>query len=606
MIDAEFLAMFLDEATELLEQWESSCLKLEQNPKPEIINELFRAAHNLKGSARSVGLDTFGAFVHKIEDFISLMKNNEIIVDSDSVALTLESQKHLLDWINELKSNSDAVKDLPDFLGQLDHCAKKNSLKREKIESINSASESKDILEKAKFTDTPSSQPKDLGTILVESGDVKPEDLERALKLQNRKLGEVMVAEGIATPDTVKKALEQQRQTGHKPDETLRVSLRKLDAVIRLIGELSIQISIVNSAKDQGNFEAQTTSEAISLTHKIVQDLQSESMTLRMQPLDALFQRMERVARDVARQQGKKISVILKGTDVELDKTVVEAMKDPLVHILRNAVDHGIENEETRVKLGKPPIATVTIEGIQTASNVTIRISDDGQGLNEERILKKARDRNLVSKDIDPPPHEIHKFIFMPGFSTAEVVTDVSGRGVGMDVVKRSVDDLGGDIDIQSQRNKGTEFNITLPSTLSILDAIVIGLNGTQFAIPIQDVIEVIDMKSTIVETSTKKGRLINLRGKVLPLESLDQYLPVGKPTLKTQKPIALIARHQSTTVAFEVDQIEGQQSIVVRQLEGNLSKVAGFAGGTILATGEPSMIIHLPQVLKSYISTVK
>lgn len=225
--------------------------------------------------------------------------------------------------------------------------------------------------------------------------------------------------------------------------------------MIRLIGELSIQHSIIKNAKESESLNTVQAGDAINLSHKVIQDLQSETMSLRMQPLEGLFQRMERVARDVARQQNKKINVVLKGTDVELDKTVIEQMKDPLVHILRNAVDHGIESEDARSKSGKSPTATILIEGLQTATNVTIRISDDGQGLNEDKILQKARERGLIASDAQPPPHDIHQMIFLPGFSTADKVTDVSGRGFGMDVVRQAVNDLSGDIEITSIRSKG-------------------------------------------------------------------------------------------------------------------------------------------------------
>jgi two-component system, chemotaxis family, sensor kinase CheA len=613
MIDAEFLAIFLDEASEILERWEKACLSLEKEPSADVINQIFRAAHNLKGSARSVGLEALGEFVHKIEDFITRLKNQEVQVNSETVGLILESQRELYEWIVALRDNAEAKRDVTALTGKLLHMGH-NSSATQGAEQSNLVShnlglekghaavgEHSDV--RPPFTST---TPTDLGTILLESGDIKPEQLEHALKLQHRKLGEVLVETGVVAKEQISKALEQQKATGHKPDETIRVSLKKLDSVIRLIGELSIQHSIITNAKESESLNSVQAADAINLSHKVIQDLQSETMSLRMQPLEGLFQRMERVARDVARQQNKKINVVLKGTDVELDKTVIEQMKDPLVHILRNAVDHGIELESDRIKSGKFPTATILIEGIQTATNVTIRISDDGQGLNEEKILQKAKEKGLVDASAVPPSHEIHQMIFWPGFSTAEKVTDVSGRGVGMDVVRQAVNDLSGEIEISSTRHKGTQFDINLPSTLSIMDAIVVLLNKNHYAIPIQDVVEVIDMKTTQVSTTTQKGRVINLRGKILPVESLQEYLPDQQAAPRAVGHVALIARHQHTTVAFEVDRVAGQQSIVVRQLEGSLAKVPGYAGGTILSTGEPSMIIHLPQVVKSYLAGVK
>ncbi len=428
--------------------------------------------------------------------------------------------------------------------------------------------------------------------------------------MQTRKLGEVLVDQGVVTKEAVKTALDQQKASGHKADETIRVALRKLDSVIRLIGELSIQHSIICNAKASETLSDKASMEAIDLAHKVIQDLQSETMSLRMQPLDGLFQRMERVCRDVARQLSKPIKVVLKGIDVELDKIVIEQIKDPLVHILRNAVDHGIEGKEARIARGKPETASVTIEAQATASHVTISISDDGGGLNEAKILQKARENGLVPSHITPTPEQIHHLIFAPGFSTAEKVTDVSGRGVGMDVVKRSVDELKGSIQIKSRSGLGTQFLIALPSTLSIIDAIVIDLHDRLYSVPVQDIEEVVDMSTTPMETTTQKGRVINLRGKVLPVEKLSTYLPECAPrdpnSRKRGPGIALITKHESTTVAFEVDRVLGQQSIVVRQLEEKLAKVPGFSGGTILANGEPSMIIQMPQIIQFYNASAK
>ncbi|MCX6109701.1 MAG: chemotaxis protein CheA [Proteobacteria bacterium] len=600
MVDVDFLPTFLDEASETLERWESVCLKLENSASPELLDDLFRSAHNIKGSSKSVGLVEFGALVHRAEDVITRMKNGEIKPNPSAISALLECQKSLCDWVEKLRDEPTFVLPTQQIL--------------EKLSEFLQVKDPEKMQEDLGFglfdEDLASKEPihKDLGTILIEAGSASVQQIEDAVKLQSRRLGEVLVDTGVVTPDTIKAALEIQKGTGHKQDESIRVSLRKLDSVIRLIGELSIQHAIVCNARDVGTVNEFASVEAIGLAHKVIQDLQSEAMSLRMQTLEVLFQRMERVCRDVAMQQQKSIQVVLKGTEVELDKTVIERMKDPLVHILRNAVDHGIEDAEGRAQSEKPAIATLTIEGIQTAGNVSIRISDDGRGLNEERILRKAIERGLVSASAKPSKEEIHQMIFLPGFSTAEKVTDVSGRGVGMDVVRRAVDDLGGSIAIESRLGHGTQFLINLPSTLSIVNAVVINLSDKLYAVPVQDVEEVVDMSSVQIERTTQRGRVINLRGRILPVERLATFLPphTQDSIQSERKSVAIIARHQSTTVALEVDGIVGQQSIVVRQLEGKLSQVPGFSGGTILASGEPSMIIHLPQIVKSYASLAK
>lgn len=387
-----------------------------------------------------------------------------------------------------------------------------------------------------------------------------------------------------------------------KSDETIRVSLKKLDTVIRLIGELSIQQAIIKNAKETNQFESKQAQDAITLANKGIQDLQTEAMSLRMQPLETFFQRLERVARDVARQQGKAIEVHLRGTDVELDKTVIERIKDPLVHLLRNAVDHGIEDGDARQARNKPKAANITIEALYTAASVSIRISDDGRGLDEEKIFATAKARGLLAADASLSSREIHQLIFMPGFSTASKVTDVSGRGVGMDVVKRSVDELNGSILIETTPGMGTTFQISLPSSLSIVDALIIGLGQSLYAVPIQDIEEVIEIDESLIESTTKRGRVLCHRGEVVPIERLIDYLPIPGSKMLTSR-AAIIGKIGEKKVAFEVDSIEGQQPIVARNLEGGLAPLPGFSGGTILANGDPAMIIQMPHIVRSFIA---
>jgi len=610
MIDTQFLPTFLEEAHDTLEQWESACLSLEQSPSAEILNSLFRSAHNIKGSSRSVGLLAFSQLVHRAEDVISLLKSGDIAVSSSIVEALLNCHRCLVEWTEKLNDNPAYEADTSLLIQSLEKFIPNTTPKEDSSDPGFGFFDDEPAATSTPAANAKSAQ-KDIGTILIESGQATAEQVESALKQQTRRLGEILVEQGVVSNEAVKAALELQKNSGQRPDETIRVSLRKLDALIRLVGELSIQHSIVKNALDTGNLNEASAQQAIGLTHKVIQDLQSETMSLRMQPLQGLFQRLERVARDVARQVNKQITVVQKGIEVELDKTVIEQMKDPLVHILRNAVDHGVESTELRAISRKPELATITIEGIQTASNVAIEISDDGQGLNEEKILRKAKERGLVPQDANPPSEEIHQMIFLPGFSTADKVTNVSGRGVGMDVVKRAVDELGGTIRIESKRGSGTRFIVNLPSTLSILDAVIVDLNNQLYSVPVQDVDEVVDLSSLHIDTTTQKGKLLNLRGRILPVEKLSAYLTTTN--IKTQDHshrsatgVALIAKHHATTVAFEVDRVVGQQSIVVRQLDGKLANVRGLAGGTILANGEPSMIVHLPELVKTYISLAK
>jgi two-component system chemotaxis sensor kinase CheA len=314
---------------------------------------------------------------------------------------------------------------------------------------------------------------------------------------------------------------------------------------------------------------------------------------------------MEHIVKDVARVQGKPIYTNLAGTDVEIDKTVLEKIKDPLMHLVRNAVDHGIESPADREKAGKNKVGQILIEGIQTASHVVIRVKDDGAGLRTKKIYQKALDQNLIDLSKGVTEKEIHEFILLPGFSTADVVTDISGRGIGMSVVKNTVQELNGKIDIKSTPDKGTEFFISFPSTLSILDAVIVIINDIYYAVPVQNVEEVVDITSENSEHTNPNSRILNLRGKIMPLERLDRFLKNDEEVkVLNSGGAALVTTYEGHKMAFEVTRIEGLQPIVVRKLEEKLADVPGFVGATILSNGEPSMIVDLSAVAKNYILT--
>jgi two-component system chemotaxis sensor kinase CheA len=364
--------------------------------------------------------------------------------------------------------------------------------------------------------------------------------------------------------------------------------------------------------------------------NKITKDLQTFAVSLRMQPLEGVFQRLDRVARDVARAQGKKIQVIRIGVDVNLDKAVIERITEPLIHIIRNAVDHGLEAEDERRGAGKTDDAMLQLIGRQEAGGVTIQVKDNGRGLDADKVLARAVQQGLVSPDARLSKNDINNLIMLPGFSTAEKITDISGRGVGMDVVKTAVEELNGKITIESEKGKGTTFKISLPTSLSIVDALVVLIDGVRYAVPMQDLSEVVDLADFVIEKSSLNDRMISLRGEVVPLEQLVHYLPAlhehklfGKKKIEFLENIrahreiygtkklgignpALIVASGADKVAFEIDGIVGQQQVFVRKLSAQLAALPGLSGGTILADGEPGMIISLPSVARSYLKNAR
>jgi two-component system, chemotaxis family, sensor kinase CheA len=563
-IDLEVLGIFVDEALDALVEWERSCLNLEQNPSENDLNALFRAAHNIKGASKAVGLDKLGTFVHQIENLITIVQKGKLGINKDICALFLKGQEMLNNWITELKKD-------PYFtMNTSEYCAQLNKA----LDGANAE------------------QTQDLGS--AAQAHIQPEE---------------NLLEGVE-----EKKVSSTKANQSRANETIRISADKLGELIQLIGELSIHQSIVNHGSTTKSLDSERCTKAISLMSKVIKDIQSRAMALRMQPLQGTFQRLERVAKDVARDLNKEIIVSVDGGDVDLDKTVTERMIDPMIHIVRNAVDHGIEEPEDREKNGKPRQARLRISAEQDANGVLITVRDDGRGMDLDRILKKAIEKKLAVSGDGLTKKDILNFIFKAGFSTAAKVTAISGRGVGLDVVRGVVDQLGGFVEVDSDFGKGSIFKISLPTSLAILEAIIVGVSDNRYVVPLRDVNEIIDLNSYPRENTAKGGQMLSLRGNVVPIEALSKYLPaksnsMGKEnknvlatnTFSHLKP-ALITVVENKRLAFQVDSIIAQQQVVMRDLSENLSRIPGLIGGTILADGEPGMIIGLDTIGRAFL----
>lgn len=598
-IDQEILGLLLDEASEAMQEWEQSCLMLEKDASQDNLDALFRVAHNVKGASRSVGLMELGAFVHKAEDLITILKNDSSLVNSERIGVLLEAQSLLNNWIETLREDASFNPDTSDLEAKL----------LVVINEINTGSDAGQAAE-AGLQDQVENAVAVVEAASSEEVASTVEELAPVVQMDPPEKTEEKVV--VAVPEaSKKKEPKKKREAASKPDKTIRVSANKLDELMQLIGELSIHQSIVSHSKQRGELNSEVSGNAIYLSNKITKDLQSLTLSLRMQPVAGLFQRLERVGRDVAKAQTKDVFFELEGTEVSLDKTVIERVTDPLIHVIRNAVDHGIEDDGERSEKGK---ATVLIGAHQDAGGVVITVKDDGKGMDPQFILNKAVSKGLVSADADLTDGEIYQLVLLPGFSTKEVVTDISGRGVGMDVVKQAVDELGGTIDIHSELGKGTSFRITLPTNLSIIDALVVKVGRSNYAVPMKELVEIIDLTEHTIEHSGKDGKMINLRDIIVPVEHLVDYLPAvigedafsGTGIEKDAGTPALVVADGQHQLAFEVDNILGQQQIVVRPLSEQLAELPGYAGGTILGNGEPGMIINLSQMTKSYLKRMK
>jgi two-component system chemotaxis sensor kinase CheA len=532
-MDKEIINFFADEALDIFEKWESLCLILEDHHNAENMNELFRYAHNLKGSSMSVGLDEFGAFVHKVEDLIVLIQSGKLKLTKDDVGLFLEAHSIMSKWLDDARTNPEVKPHYRPLIAKI------------KIRMGEEVQDVSEVLE-------------------------KNEDKVKEIK---------------------------------KNVDSIRLSSEKVDNVIKLISEISIQQNIIGHTLEELEIKNTKFLNALYLNTKLVRDLQAASLSLRMQPIAPLFQKLERVGRDIAKELGKEIQFVFEGKDVELDKIVLERVGDPLVHILRNAVDHGIETLEQRLDSGKSFQAKIVVSAFQEASEIQLIIRDDGRGVNQTRVLNKAIEKGLVSPGEKLTSEQINGLIMLPGFSTAEKVTNISGRGVGMDVVKGAVEDLGGHIKITSNEGEGTLFFISLPTDLSIIDALIVSIAGNEFAVPVAQVDEVIDLVVAEKIQASQHQKSLKLRGMIVPIEDSREYLNI--PHLANDKSIAqrtaLIVKVNGVKVCFTIDNVIDKQTIVVRPIPKQMEKLKCFAGSTVLGNGEPSFIIDMNYLAKAY-----
>jgi two-component system, chemotaxis family, sensor kinase CheA len=442
-------------------------------------------------------------------------------------------------------------------------------------------------------------EPKPLGEILVETGVVSRESLDHALAQQKR-VGEILIEQHVATPQQISQALQKQQESGtHAKKGTdvasIRVDTDKIDKLINLVGELVITQSMLS---DLGaRFEMSQISvllERMAQLERNTREIQERVMSIRMLPIGTAFSRFPRLVRDLSAKAGKKIQLVLSGEETELDKTVIESIGDPLTHLVRNSADHGLETPEERLDNNKPELGTIRLNAFHEGGNICITIEDDGRGLNRDKILAKAIQQGLVAENEKLSDDQIWPLIFKPGFSTAEKVTDVSGRGVGMDVVKRNIEGLGGTVKIKTAPGKGTVFTLKLPLTLAIIEGMTVRVGKETYIVPLLSILESIQPKAGVIKTVVGKGELINVRNTYLPMMRLYDVFSLQPEYTDPTKAILLILETEGERVAVMVDEILGQQQVVIKSMEQNFRKVAGVAGATILGDGTVGFILDV------------
>lgn len=555
--DVALVLDFIAEAYEHIEGSESGLLELESKPDDnEVLNLIFRAFHTIKGMAGFLNLTEIGSLAHSAENLLDLARKGELILVGANMDVIFESIDMLKKMIGGLKDSVEAgtsvpaQKNLPDMLVKLKAAAEGQNLEA----SLNT-----------------------------------PEGLEKDKELDK-----------VLAEDSVPKQAEVATKTrAVSSDDKIKVSTTRLDNLINMAGELVIAQSMIAEEVESNMAGERVLGRKITHQSKIVRELQELSMSMRMVPIQGVFQKMARLVRDLSRKSGRQVSFSTVGEDTELDRSIVDKIADPLVHMVRNSVDHGIEPPDERRKAGKNVSGLIELRAFHQAGNIVIEIEDDGRGLNKERILKKAIENGIVEPDQDLSDEQIFKLIFHAGLSTAEKITSVSGRGVGMDVVKKNIDLLQGKIDISSAVGKGTTITVRMPLTLAIIDGQIVTVGESRYVIPINSIVRSLKPTPKQLSSVQSRGEMVMVHGQLLPLVRLYKLFDITPTTEEPAESLVVVVEEDNNRYCLLVDELLGQQQVVIKSLGSSLGVLKGVSGGAIMGDGRISLILDIPGLIE-------
>ncbi|WP_414499474.1 MULTISPECIES: chemotaxis protein CheA [unclassified Zymobacter] len=654
-----FHETFFDEARELLDEMETLLMELDVDaPDPEALAAIFRAAHSIKGGASTFGFEDLQVTTHLLENLLDGVRHAEMFLDREAVDTILSVRDHLamlLDcYANEEAPDAEEVASVRSELKELAARMAGGDVKGDVLAPLASEPASQDASAPAPAVASGMTQfaitlkdvaEKDRASLQEELalfGDVSVRDAsEQQLVLQlvttssaddiEAVLGFILdaaqmevVAEGQAEAPAVETKKEEApaaavvaapkaapaaggKKDGGKRTEssTLRVATDKIDQILNLVGELVItQAMLEQSASHLDQMEHSQLVNGASLLQRNVRDLQEAVMSVRMMPMDSVFNRFPRLVRDNAKKLGKEVELETVGHSTELDKGLIEGIVDPLTHLVRNSLDHGIETPEKRIEAGKSPAGHLKLAAYHKAGHIVIEISDDGAGLNREKILDKARSNGMDVND-NMPDDDVWQLIFASGFSTAEKITDLSGRGVGMDVVRRNITNMGGHVSISSKQGQGTTTRILLPLTLAILDGMLIQSGEETFILPLNAIAESIQIASEDVKMMAGGKQVIKIRGEYLPLLNLADIFEISDAQHDIKETIGIVVQADRTNFVLLVDQLLGQRQVVVKNLETHYRRVEGVSAATILGDGRVALILDLVALSRLGIATI-
>lgn len=585
--DSDLMAEFITESTDLIQNAEEALLSLEHDPEDtEAVGKVFRAFHTVKGTAGFLELTLIAELGHHAETLLSRVRDGEIRYSGGYADLSLQALdtiKYLVTAVRKALEGEPLRK--PDGYDAL-------------LQTLRNP-EGAGISEEPSEAGAPR-----IGDILVAQGKLGREQVEKALSEHpDEKAGMALVKSQAASVADVSQALRTQKQmrSGGGPvvDASVRVSTQRLDRLIDMVGELVIAYSMVAQDGSVVNSQNHGLAKKVAHASKIVRELQDISMSMRMVPLKATFNKMARLARDVARKLGKNVNFLTEGEDTEIDRNLVDIINDPLVHMVRNAVDHGIETPDARRADGKLEQGTVRIAAYHSAGSVVVEISDDGKGLDREVLLAKARERSLIGDTGDFSDREVFNLIFEPGFSTAQVVTDVSGRGVGMDVVKKNIEQLHGTVEIKSEKGAGSVFRMSLPLTLAIIDGMVIRVGRETYVIPTVSIIRSVKPAVGDIATVFQQGEMLRLQDQLIPLYRMSRIYGIEDAQEDLQKAIVVVVEDEDRRAGLVIDELVNRQQVVIKSLGEALKNVPGISGGAIMPDGRVGLILDVGGLLR-------
>jgi len=579
---------FLDESTDMVNKIEEYVMALEENPNnTDIINSLFRVFHSLKGAAGFLGMNEINTLCHDAENLLDNIRKGKMKVDrecSDIVMAVRDTLEKGLASVSETLTTGKA--NLPNFSGEI---------KRLHIGPI------LDLIDRKLFgAPAEGDGPPKLGELLVEKRIVTADQLQVALDQRDKPLGQILVDMGAATKINIDAVVqEQQAKKPAAVAAAIKVDTKKLNTLLELVGELVIAQAIISQSSSLKEESNQKLSKEVVEMAKITNGIQDHIMSLRMVPMHQTFQKMNRLVRDLSRKTGKQVNFVMHGEETEIDKTIVEQLNDPLVHLLRNAVDHGVESAEDREAQGKSPEGVITLAAYHKGGNVIIEVRDDGKGLNLEKIKNLAIEKGLIDKNGTYTEDDIRNIIFLPGFSTHKVATDLSGRGVGMDVVRRNVEQLGGKVVLLSVPGKGSTFQIKLPLTMAIVDGMLVRVGGERYIIPTIAISESIKPKAEQLSTVVERGEVMNVRGELIPLVRLHELFGIDHTRRDVTEGLVIIVGTEKEHRGLMVDDLLGQQQVVIKNLDKRFHGIQGFSGSSILGDGLVGLILDVAGVFE-------